>query len=424
MDTSAQNASAEDPDPARGPTPELGRFRRPHERQRLGSVGVAVMSLGVMVAGTVWPFAFGVLAPVLLTELALSPWMFGIIYAVYYASASIGSPWVGRLADRLLFKRSIHLMAIGTTAHLLFFSVAQSVLWLIIGAILAGVVMASANPFTNSLVTASLRDRDVRLAVGVKQSGVPVAAVATGWLVPLVTGWFDWRVGVLSLILFPAILSVAAFRVTGSGSMAGPEGSSRTERRAQRQEQRRTPIESTGLEVYALMLGIVTAGLNGYLPLFANAELAGSLARGGALLAAFAAAGAIGRFFWAVIGQSRRTIPILFALPGVGALALFGLAVTRRELLVWVLVVIAGLTVMAWQGIGTIAIINMGTRSVGRTSGRMLQYFYAGFVFGAPAMGVLVDRSGYVAAWSMLGVAASVACLSMLGKVRAQFAAQ
>jgi predicted MFS family arabinose efflux permease len=416
MDTSDQDTSDQDPS-----EPDADPTATARAQRRMGAIGVSGTSLTVMVASTLWPFAFGVLGPVLLTELSLTPGMFGIIYAIYYASASLGSPWVVRLADRLPFKRSIHLMALGTVAYLLFFSVSQSILWLIPGAIVAGVVMASANPFTNSLITASLRDRDIRLAVGLKQSGVPLSAVLAGWLVPLVTGWYDWRIGVLSLLIFPAIASLAALRVTGSGSMAGPTDSTKAERREQRLAQRRTPVESTGLEIYALMLGIVTAGLNGYLPLFANNELDGSLARGGALLAAFAAAGAFARFFWSVVGRGRRTIMILFALPGVGAMALFALAVTRREILVWALVVLAGVTVMAWQGIGTIAIIEMGTRSVGRTSGRMLQFFYAGFVIGAPSMGVVVDRAGYVAAWSMLGAAACVACISMLGKVRSQF---
>lgn len=382
--------------------------------RRMGLTGIAATSLGVMVASTVWPFAFGVLGPVLLDELSLSPGTFGAIYAVYYASASLGSPLVVRLSDRLAFRRSIHLMALGTAAQLGLFAVSQSVIWLVLGAALAGILMASANPFTNSLITGSLEGRSVRFAVAIKQSGVPVSAVLTGWIVPLVTSFSNWRIGVMSLLIFAIMNSLMAFRVTGSGPMASSSASSRVERRELRRQQRRTPVEPTGLEVYALMLGVVTAGLNGYLPLFANIELDGSLARGGALLAAFAAAGAIGRFLWSLVGRGDRTFPILIALPGIGSLALFALAVTRDELLVWPLVVIAGLTVMSWQGIGTLAIIEMGVFSVARVSGRMLQYFYTGFVFGAPVMGVIVDRSGYVAAWSMLGCASAIAFLSLL----------
>ncbi len=170
-------------------------------RLRLGTAGVAGISLIVMVSSTVWPFTFGVLAPLLLDELALTPGSFGLIYAAYYASAAVGSPWVGRMADRLPFRHSMHLMALGTIVHGGLFSASRSLLWLLPGAMIAGVVMASANPFTNSLIISGLRDGSVRLAVGLKQGGVPIAAVLTGWLVPLVTGWINWRVGVLSLML-------------------------------------------------------------------------------------------------------------------------------------------------------------------------------------------------------------------------------
>jgi predicted MFS family arabinose efflux permease len=395
--------------------------RLAREPQRLGPFGIAAVSLGVMVANTVWPFTFGVLAPVLLDELSLTPGMFGLTYAVYYASASLGSPYVVRLSDRLAFRRAIHLMALGTTIQLVLLATATSRVSLLLSASLAGVLMAAANPATNSLITASLRDHNIRLAVAVKQSGVPVAAVLTGWLVPLVTGLYDWRIGVLSLISFALLTVVIAFRVTGSGPMAQASDTSKQERRAHRRTQRKVRVASTGLEVYALMLGVVTAGLNGYLPLFANTELAGSLARGGALLAAFAAAGAIGRVVWSVVGRGSLIFPILTALPGVGAVALFTLAVTRTEAIVWPLVVVAGFTVMAWQGIGTLALIETRPESIARTSGRMLQFFYVGFVFGAPTMGLVVERFGYVAAWSMLGTAASIACVSMFGPARARF---
>ena len=73
----------------------------PRERQRLGAFGIAALSLGVMVSNTVWPFTFGVLAPVLLEELSLTPAMFGITYAVYYASAAIGSSCAVKESGRM-----------------------------------------------------------------------------------------------------------------------------------------------------------------------------------------------------------------------------------------------------------------------------------------------------------------------------------
>jgi MFS family permease len=62
---------------------------------------IAGGSLATMTAGMLWPFAFGVLAAVILDELQLAFSAFGVAYATYYLSASVGSPLVGRLVDRL-----------------------------------------------------------------------------------------------------------------------------------------------------------------------------------------------------------------------------------------------------------------------------------------------------------------------------------
>ena len=97
-----------------------------------------------------------------------------------------------------------------------------------------------------------------------------------------------------------------------------------------------------------------------------------------------------------------------------------GVSVIRSELWLWPVVILCGLTVMAWQGVGMLAIIDAAPRAVARTSARVFQWYYGGFVVGAPLMGFLVERFSYLVGWTTLAIAASIAAISLTPRVRAE----
>jgi predicted MFS family arabinose efflux permease len=388
-------------------SPETGRPPR--------LVATIAISLAIMTSSMFWPFAFGVLAPVILDEFDLTAGAFGVTYAIYYLSATIGSTWVGRGVDALTYRSSVQLMALGSFVQLALFATATSIVGLVASAVVGGVVMATANPLTNSLIASSLIAREVRIAVGFKMGGVPLAAIASGAILPAIAGASTWRMAIVACAVLPAMVMVASSRLSGGGrsvpDRAAPGGAPRGRRR----------IGWTGLELYALLLGMVTAGINGYLPLFTVDELSGSLARGGALLSTFALAGALGRLFWSIVARGARQILLVLAgLPAVGGVALMGVSVFRSDVAVWPLVILCGLTLMAWQGVGMLAIIAQAQGAVGRTSARVFQYFYGGFVVGAPVMGYLVDRHGYLVGWFTLSAAALLGASSLVPRLRSR----
>jgi hypothetical protein len=140
---------------------------------------------------------------------------------------------------------------------------------------------------TNALILGTLQSRALRLSVGVKMEGVPLAAVLSGVMLPR-SRRASWRVAILSPALRPTLVLLASRRPRGIEHVRGTARASTEARR-----------RWTGLEACALFLGAVTAGVNGYLPLDAIEELDGSPVPG--RLAAFALAGTLARFDWAVV---------------------------------------------------------------------------------------------------------------------------
>jgi predicted MFS family arabinose efflux permease len=163
-------------------------------------------------------------------------------------------------------------------------------------------------------------------------------------------------------------------------------------------------------------MGIITSSINGYLVLFVVDTFDGSVQRAGTLVAAFAVSGAVGRITWASLGGGARTMPILRTLGSVGTAGLVALTLSSVEWGVWVAVVVLGLTIHAWQGLGMVAVIEADrSGTVGATSARVMRDFYVGFVIGAPVAGALIDRVGFRAAWATMVVVALLAVASLRG---------
>jgi predicted MFS family arabinose efflux permease len=169
-----------------------------------------------------------------------------------------------------------------------------------------------------------------------------------------------------------------------------------------------------GIERYVLAMGIITSALNGYLVLFVVDTFDGSVQRAGTFIAAFAVSGAVGRVTWSTLGGGERTLPILRMLGTVGSVGLVGLTIVSAEWGVWIAVVVLGLTIHAWQGLGMVAVIETDTSgTIGATSARVMRNFYVGFVIGAPVAGVLIDTVGFRATWATLVAAAVLAVVSL-----------
>jgi MFS family permease len=365
---------------------------------------IGAASLLLMISGTTWPFVVAVLAPVLRVELGLSATALGVAYATYYLSGSLWSTVAGRIVDRAGFRAaSVVLLVVSVAQHLMLASARGTTLLLASGAV-GGLALALTNPATNSMIGALLEGRTARRVVGVKQTGVPLTAAFSGTVTPLAAAALGWRGGVLLTLVLSvlAALLLAGVRGRSEPRPVGPAPSA--------------PRRRFGIERYVLAMGIITSSINGYLVLYVVDTFDGSVQRAGTLVAAFAVSGAVGRITWASLGGGARTLPILRTLGSVGTVGLVALTLVGVEWGVWVAVIVLGLTIHAWQGLGMVAVIESDrTGTVGATSARVMRDFYVGFVIGAPVAGALIDRVGFRAAWATMVVVALLAVASLRG---------
>jgi len=373
---------------------------------------IGASSLLLMIAGTTWPFVVAVLAPVLRVELGLSATLLGVAYATYYLSGSLWSTVAGRIVDRAGFRAAAAVLLVVSVVQLLMLASARGPVLLLASGAVGGLGLALTNPATNSMIGALLEGRAARRVVGVKQTGVPLTAFFSGAVTPVAAAALGWRGAVLVTLAIGAVATLLLAGVRGPG---GPLGGVLT-RAAPAASAPPAPRRRFGIERYVLAMGIITSSINGYLVLYVVDTFDGSVQRAGTLVAAFAVSGAVGRITWASLGGGARTLPILRTLGSVGTVGLVALTLVGVEWGVWVAVVVLGLTIHAWQGLGMVAVIEADrTGTVGATSARVMRDFYVGFVIGAPVAGALIDRVGFRAAWATMVVVALLAVASLRG---------
>ena len=150
------------------------------------------------------------LAPVLQSQLDITPTVFGWAVASYYAAQTCVALPAGWLVDRLGIRRVLMiahvLLALGMTS----IAMAQSLVALVAGTVLCGFGYALVNPATARGVLAWFDARHRATAMGVKQTGVPIGAVILAALVALFAE--EWRG--LALVLAAAMVA-SMFAFTG-----------------------------------------------------------------------------------------------------------------------------------------------------------------------------------------------------------------
>jgi len=364
------------------------------------AIGLACLLL--MMAGTTWAFIVAVLAPELRSELDFSASALGVAYGAYYLAGSLWSTVAGRLVDRSGFRvAGAALLGVSVVQHLLL-AAADSWTQLVVSGAVAGFGLALANPVTNAMIGTLLHGRSARRVVGLKQTGVPLSATFVGTVAPLAAAAVGWRGSVLVMLVVGLLGALMLSAVRGS-SGAAPLGGAIPHVR-----------HRFGIERFVFCMGVIASGVNGYTVLFFVDEFTGSVQRAGVLIATLALSGAGGRILWATLGGGHRTLPILRALGLGGSLGLIAFSLLTLEAGIWIAAVAIGVTILAWQGLGMVAVIESGSSgTIGAASARVMRDFYVGFVIGAPLVGLIIDRIGFRAAWVLLAAVAVLAAVTL-----------
>lgn len=364
-----------------------------------------------MVFSTIQLYTVAVLASELRADLGISRTEIGVIGAANTGVGALVSPFVGRIVDRIGAKAGAISVLVGGGLGMLATAAAGSLWPMLAASVIAGLTQAGANPSTNKLIGLHVPDGSRGAVTGIKQSGVTLSLFLCGLTLPGAAQLFGWRPAVAGY----GGLSLALAATMTMALPADPPTSVGTKRAAAD-----LPLPSfvRRIAVYGLLMGITTAGILRFLPLFAEEELGYSETVAGFAAALVGLAGIVARIMWGRLAEHRvDTRPALILLAGLTAVAAGLLAVSTAigSWLIWPIALLTAFSAVAWNVVGNLAIIRgVGSTNAGRATGILLLGFLTGLSLGAPMTGAIVDGTGdYWIAWLAV-LAAAVAAAGVV----------
>ncbi len=280
----------------------------------------------------------------------------------------------------------------------------------------SGLWLATSTPAGSKAVMTWFDSRNRALAMGIRQTGIPLGGTIAALALPAIAYWYSWRA---------ALLTTGFIAILGSGSCylgyrepGARAGHSLAGRPAPLvQLLRNRSIVATSLVAFVLVSGqyiLVT-----YLILYLKETLATPLGVASGILALAQAAAVAGRVSWGrtsdrAFGGSRKTVIVLVALLASGAsLALAALTPRTPVWLVALVAALFGFTIIGWNGLYVTLISELaGPDSAGTALGFSLTAVQMGIVVAPPLFGHLVDVTGsYRPAWVLLAAALAASTL-------------
>lgn len=353
--------------------------------------------------------AFSVLAPFLIEDFGLTRSELGWLIAASSLGAAIVAPIIGRVADAI-GGRNLAIGVFGLTVVVaLSISVSSNFVMLMIVAFLAGVPNAAGNPATNKLISTHLQVGSRGLITGIKQSGVPLGIAVIGATLPPVALVFGWRVAVGVVALFALLGLIAAIIVL-------PADSPRSSRSSQEIVLYEQASAVRWLAAYAFLMGGGTSALQSFIPLYSQEALGYTVTAAGLALSTMNVVGVGARVLMPrLVEKAENYVAFLIAFGLVGSLATTVVLLSDHVAtpLVWLGVILAGLSATASNGVVMLAAIaTVHVQHIGRATGLVFFGFMAGVGLAPAAFGWVVDETGhYGVGWgasSFLFAAASL----------------
>jgi MFS family permease len=139
-----------------------------------------------------------VVAPAAAGDLGVDAGMVGLVSSLTFFGTMIGSPTGGPLVARFGPIRLMQFGLLGCAVSLL--CAASGWLWLtVLAAFFIGMTQGPITPAGSRMLVRHTPARILSLVFGISQTGVTLGSALAGAMVPLVTVWFGWQVGIASV---------------------------------------------------------------------------------------------------------------------------------------------------------------------------------------------------------------------------------
>ena len=385
-----------------------------HERYRWYALGMTTLG---QAAANILTSAFGPLAPFLQNDLSISRAEVGLISTAVSLAAAPSALFGGRAADRVGERRVLILSSIVGALAALAVSRSTSFWSLVVSCLGIGLGNGVQNPAGSAAVMRWFPQHQRGLAMGIRQTGVPIGGILTAGVAPILALQYGWRSayfmgGILSFV-GAALITTAYFdppRKLAHGTVA---------MRSLRDLARDTRLLRLAL-IFTCQVFTQMAATT-YFVLFLHEALGAPVVTAGALFVVVNVAAMISRIGWGLISdrqfQGRRR-PVLVIIIGLTVCSTLCAAFLPSQTPLWLVALLStlfGVSAFSWTGIlGTLIIETVGAESAGSSISLVQVLSAPATLFAPPLFGFLVDVSGaYRTSWLVLTLLGTVGLITL-----------
>jgi MFS family permease len=364
-------------------------------------VGVSVMDQGI-------PTLTGFIK----ADLGLSAAAAGLTVASFAFGRIFGAYAAGVLADRV-GERRVMLLGALVAAALVTLAAATPFPFFPLLFVLGGAAGASSTPAGGRLVLLAFPRNRHGLALGIRQTGIPLGGLVAAATLPWLAGLASWR---WSLVAAAGMAVLAVVPLTLLRSDRGPDELPITRAAKGRLHHDRNLILLT---IWSCLVVTGQYALLAFLALDLHQRIGLSLEHGSLLVALANASGIVGRVAWGAVSDralSRGRKPLLLALTAaclVAALALLAAPRGTSTAVMAGLAILAGLTLIGYQGLWITMVAEVaGPARVGAATGFAVTFVGTAIALTPPLYGLVADLTGtYRAIWAALSVVLALALI-------------
>jgi len=362
------------------------------------------------------------LAPFLVDDLGLSRNQIGLLVTATYLGGILVLIVAGSLSDRFGV-RSLFLVGLTSAGlTLALASQAPDFVWLLLPMLLFGLGNGFSLPPTTRAIVEWFPNRRRGLAMGIKQTGVALAGVICGFVVPPLGQAFGWRGAVLALgtaTVASGLIAWLVYRERAATSRFAV-GDKRPSFGGVVRNRNLLLLSGVSWLYAGVQLSIL-----GFLVLFMRERVGLPVAEAGAMLALAEGGGVVGRIGWGVVsdtlfgGRRKVVMGIIGALAAASSLGLALAGPETPRLALLAILAVAGVSAVGWNGINMTFVAELaGRQSSATAAGLNLTASYLGIMVGPPLFGLLVDATGSYTTAFEAGAIASLLALVLLWQVR------
>jgi sugar phosphate permease len=364
------------------------------------------------------------LGPLIQAEWSLTRAEFGIVVSALSFGVLLTSLASGQLVDRLGERQLLAVGPLGVAAGTLLASLSPSAALLTASLAVAGAFLATCAPSGGKAILLWFPPQTRGLAMGIRQTSIPLAGMAAAVAFPIVAEHMGWRGSLVFSAVLAAVGSVLIWLLYRE-----PEAPPRLGGPAAIGFAVFPQLLRNRSLVATILLGTLLVAAQwsvvAYLGLFLYERFELPLVVAASYLALAQGGGVVGRLVWGLVSDrlcAGRRKPVLLILPPAGAAALAWLALAPSNtsgLVITAIAVALGATVIGWNGLFIAFLAEQaGAERAGSAIGLGVTAVFLSAGVSPPIFGWIVDVSGsYATAW--LSVAASlVAALALFPVIR------